>query len=357
MVAHERWAASAPAKVILLGEHAVNRGQPALVTAVDLRAHCTAGPGANGRFALRSGDRDRGLSLDELRRLRAEVDALRAAGKTEAIRAWARAEFFAPAAYVLATFLADYPLPGLVITWQSAIPIGSGLGSGAAASSALVLALCGAAEIVLPARERATLAWQGDIIAHGGIASGLDSSGATMGGVVRYSVADGPRPLPPCPPLPVVVGDTGVRASTADVNGRVRAWLEANPAGMGIFDRIGALVDGAQRAVATGDLPALGAAMDRNQALLAEIGVSSPEIERLVGAARGAGALGAKLSGSGGGGIIVALCPPERLAAVAAAIEAAGGRAMITRAGAEGARAEPPAAEPHPTGDSGSGAR
>src|SRR5262249_51630107 len=160
---------------------------------------------------------------EDLRRLRAEIDALRSTGDTEAIRARARADFFAPTTYVLATFLADHPLPGLEITWHSAIPIGSGLGSGAAANTAPVLALCGAAGIALSPHERATLAWQGDVIAHGGIASGLDSSGATFGGIVRYSVAEGPQPLALGLALPVVIGDTGVRASTAEVNGRVRA--------------------------------------------------------------------------------------------------------------------------------------
>lgn len=68
--------------------------------------------------------------------------------------------------------------------------------------------------------------------------------------------------------------------------------------------------------------------------------LSDAEIERLVEAARGAGALGAKLSGSGGGGIVVALCGEESQGAVAAAMEQAGGEVWRVPAGAPGARLE-----------------
>jgi mevalonate kinase len=64
--------------------------------------------------------------------------------------------------------------------------------------------------------------------------------------------------------------------------------------------------------------------MDANQALLAQIGVSSPELERLVGAARAAGALGAKLSGAGWGGVMIALAPPGGQEAIANALREAG---------------------------------
>ena len=44
--------------------------------------------------------------------------------------------------------------------------------------------------------------------------------------------------------------------------------------------------------------------------------MSAPEVEALVAAARGAGALGAKLTGGGAGGAVIALAAePERVAA------------------------------------------
>ena len=43
--------------------------------------------------------------------------------------------------------------------------------------------------------------------------------------------------------------------------------------------------------------------------LLSGLGVSTPELDALVHAARAAGALGAKLTGAGGGGAVIALAP------------------------------------------------
>ena len=60
----------------------------------------------------------------------------------------------------------------------------------------------------------------------------------------------------------------------------------------------------------------LGPLMDENQRLLQAMGVSSPELERLIAAARGAGALGAKLSGGGRGGNMIALVAPGQGEAV-----------------------------------------
>lgn len=332
-----QWVASAPAKVILFGEHAVNRAQVAVATAVDLRAECTVTARDDDLFVLRVDDRTHTTSRSELAALRQSVDDARARTDADAIQRLAQATFFAPACYVLALFLARHDLWGLEIVWRSAIPIGSGLGSGAAASAALVLALCAAAGVTMPADERAALAWQGDVVAHGGVASGLDSAAATLGGVVRYSVAEGPAPLRVGADLAVVIGETGIRADTAEVNGRVRAWLAAHPRDAALFPAMGAVAERALAALGAGNLAEVGALMDQNQALLERLGVSCPALDRLIAAARAAGALGAKLSGSGGGGIIVALSGADKQRVVADAIENAGGRAIVARAAVAGA--------------------
>jgi galactokinase len=71
----------------------------------------------------------------------------------------------------------------------------------------------------------------------------------------------------------------------------------------------------------------LGALIDRHHAMLRDgIGVSTPKIERMIEAAKSAGALGAKVNGSGGGGTMIAYAPGCE-AAVAKAINRSGGRA------------------------------
>jgi mevalonate kinase len=78
-----------------------------------------------------------------------------------------------------------------------------------------------------------------------------------------------------------------------------------------LFDQVGETAIAARRAIEEGDLELLGQLMNRNQSLLAEMGVSTPELDRLVTAAQEGGALGAKLSGAGWGGNMIALLTPE----------------------------------------------
>jgi len=64
--------------------------------------------------------------------------------------------------------------------------------------------------------------------------------------------------------------------------------------------------------------------MNANHAHLRTLSVSSERLERLVEAARAAGAYGAKLSGGGRGGNIIALVRPGHEREVSAALRAAG---------------------------------
>lgn len=334
-----RYGASAPAKAILFGEHGVNRRQPALAIAVDRRVSCWAGVRPDQDFHLAAAGQRTSCTGNQLLSFKAMIDEWRETEALDTLRAQTKDDFFAPTRYVLAHVAQRWDLPGLDVTWHSAVPQGAGLGSGAAASAALAHVAISAAGGSPQMSDVALLAWQGDIIAHGGIASGLDSGACAFGGLTRYTLAAGSEPLP-ATSLPLVIGDTEVRAHTGDVNTRLRHWLGEHPQRMHLFAEIGLLVEQAQAALLHGDLPRLGHLMNLNQLILEKLGVSCPEIERLIEAALATGALGAKLSGSGGGGIVVALTHPGTEDAVAAAIEQAGGRALIAPTAAPGVRAE-----------------
>jgi mevalonate kinase len=331
---------SAPAKIILFGEHGVNRQQPALATAVDLRTTCRVVARGDTRYSLRTGDRYEEGDLADVHFFRRIVDDLRSAGALDQIREHAR-DFFAPTRYVLGYVLEATGDLGVDIVWRSHLPIGSGMGSGAAANTSMALAVRHLAGLDDAPEAIIQAAWQGDVIAHGGVASSLDSSTSTYGGLLRYTTAAGAEVLPIATRLPIVVGDTLVQHNTAALNTHVRRWLEERPARMQLFRDMGWIVRRALVALEQTDLPTLGHLMNLHQLLQEKLGTSIPKSEILIEAALEAGALGAKISGSGGGGVIIALAEAERQPAVADAIIAAGGHSYTVTSGTSGVRLEP----------------
>jgi mevalonate kinase len=333
--------ASAPGKVILFGEHAINRGQPAIATAVGIYARCraTLRPGAG--ITLRSGTREELTTHAALIALAARVDASLLRADYASIEQIVAQDYWAPAKYVLAAALAHGLPAGLEITWTSDLPPSSGIGSGGAAFTALVAAVSGTLLDPPTAEVRVRWAHRGDIVAHGGIASTLDTQTSLTGGVIRLTQETPGRymvePLQCAPGLRLVIGNTGVIAATSAINGRVRQWLAEQPGRpMAYFEAVGTLSRTAIPLLERGEWGEVGRLFTLNQLILEQIGVSCPQLEALIDGALEAGASGAKLSGSGGGGIMIALASPETEHAVAQAITAAGGVALTPAVGVPG---------------------
>ena len=333
--------AAAPGKVILFGEHAINRGQPAVAAAVGLSATCRAAFSGDGRFHFRSGRNEQDGDDQDVRRVWTQIERGLAGDDLEAIRRLAARDFFAPQKYVLGSVFGRKIPRALSLDWESQIPPHSGLGSGAAAFTAMVAAVCALFRLNAAAEQRAAWARLGDVVAHGGIASALDTQTSLLGGVIRYTGQGLAARLPFSEGLTLVIGHTGVHAATAEVNGRVRRWLDERPAHrVHAFRTVGALTRAAEAALSRGDWDELGRLMNLNQLVLEKIGVSCPEADRLIAAALEAGALGAKVSGSGGGGIIVALATPDTKEAVARAITDAGGKTLTPAVAVPGVKIE-----------------
>jgi mevalonate kinase len=297
---------SAPAKLILCGEHAVVYNRPAIALPLsNLRAYAEAQPAAPGA-GLRFVAPDLGADWNFADDPQNPLNELAAAALS----------------YLKA------PVPDLTLTLRSDIPIAGGMGSGAAIGAALVRALAVYVGRELPPAEVSALVYASEGRYHG-TPSGIDNT------VIAYEQAIWFQRCPPEPPLitPVaigtsltlVIGDTGVRSATHLPVGAVREHWQADPSTYeDLFDAVGELVVRARDTLAVGNLVALGGILDENQRLLAQIGVSSPDLEYLVGEARAAGALGAKLSGAGWGGVMIALAPPGGHSQIANALYAAG---------------------------------
>jgi mevalonate kinase len=194
------------------------------------------------------------------------------------------------------------PADGVGVSIQCELPVGRGMGSSAALTVALLRAR---AALDGQPLSPAALHAQGfalERIFHGD-PSGLDHAVSAMGGAVVYRKGAPPAPVN-MPPTSLVVLDSGSAGDTAALVGGVAS---RRPAVDPWLDRLGALVE--ETLPHLGDPARLGAAMDEAHAALRQIGVSTPRLDAIVALAKGAGAIGAKLSGAGGGGIVIALTP------------------------------------------------
>ena len=78
-----------------------------------------------------------------------------------------------------------------------------------------------------------------------------------------------------------------------------------------------------------GDESELGNLLTENHKLLSLLGVSHPEIEKLIEISLDNGALGAKLTGAGKGGAVIALIPQDSSKEILAKIDSGSGKWML----------------------------
>ncbi len=307
-VMSESHSSSAPGKVILFGEHAVVYGRPAIAVPVtQARATATIQVDSAGA-GLTLIARDLGTSV---RLVDASMD-----------------DPLAVSARLTLDHL-DLAPPDARLTVRSSIPIASGLGSGAAVSAALVRALAAYLGHDLDPATVSGLVYQVEKIHHG-TPSGIDNTVVAYERPVYFVRGRPVQTFAVGAPLHLVVADTGISSSTREVVGDVRrAWRRDEAHYDMLFDWIAGIVGRARAYLEEGLVVELGPLLDENHALLREMGVSSPELERLVAAARAAGALGAKLSGAGRGGNVVALIDDSGAGPVAESLRADGAVRVI----------------------------
>lgn len=303
--------ASAPGKVILFGEHAVVYGQPSIaVPVLQVAAKAIVNPwikGVAGSVHIGAPQVGMDANLDRL----SANDPLAAA-----VRA------------VLSELKIDQP-PAFKLRVTSTIPLAAGLGSGAAVSVAIVRAISAFLGSPLSDELVSALAFEVEKLHHG-TPSGIDNSVITYAKPVYFIKGQPIQTFRVAQPFTLLIADTGVPSPTRVAVGDVRAgWEKDSERYEAIFKSIGEIVQKARQEIERGNLEGIGKLMDDNHALLQQIDVSSPDLDRLVDAARQAGALGAKLSGGGRGGNMITLVDEKSVDQVTAKLQAVGAKGIF----------------------------
>lgn len=314
--------ASAPGKVILVGEHFVVEYEPAVVAAVNLRAKVEAtlredeltiieSLDLKKRVTLARGEECKDFQLKPIHKIVEEITKLTGEWK------------------------------GINVRISSEIPIAAGMGSSAAVAVAATLAISKAFGLELSKDEISEIAYKAEEIVHGK-PSGIDNTISTYGGVIAYRRGEGFVPIE-CDfsGYKLILADSGIPRSTGEMVAKVRALRSRYPKVMEpLYHSAGRLAIEAAKAIREGDFVKLGELMNINHGLLSAIGVSNEKLEIMVYTARKAGALGAKITGAGGGGCIVALVEDGKVEKVAEALKKVSKKIYVLEVSMEGVRLE-----------------
>ena len=300
---------TAPGKIILFGEHAVVYGKPAIAIPVSgMRASAWSEPG-EGKLTINALDLNEKIGLEN------------------------KASQFSVLAQALLAKTKQKE-PNLTINLTSKLPQGSGMGSSAATSTAVCKALSNYLGVDLEQNQISELVFSAEKIVHG-TPSGIDNTVVAYESPVYFVKGENPLTFDSGRTFYLVIGDTGIEASTKETVGNVRQQWEKEPNLMnGYFDEIANVTKGGKMAIEEGNKEAVGELMNKNHELLNKIGVGHSLLEKLVELTLDAGALGAKLTGGGGGGNMVALANnAEKQAEICEKITEAGYRAYQTTFG------------------------
>ncbi len=214
------------------------------------------------------------------------------------------------------------------ITYGGDLLAGSGVGASAASCVSLARALNEEFNLGYSVEEINHVGWEGEFAYHG-VPSGVDNTASTYGGLMVYQVKGEQKhfeniQLPK--PIEVVLGNSGITANTAALDGFIQKEKEQDP--KLFISRIKTITDQSyemKQALEAYDLKKVGEIMTENHKILINMNLSHDILIYLCKLAMEKGALGAKVTGGGRGGYMSALTPGKDLQdIVASAIEKEG---------------------------------
>ena len=281
---------SAPAKIILFGEHFVVHGTKAILAAIDKRVTVTSTVTENKTIKINS----------ELGTI--EVPIFTSYKKTKSE--------FRPFVY-LANKVISIPncnINGLEITIDSDIPIGVGLGSSSACCVAAASSLFGLFK-----------AWSYSGILTMSIeaektifpnTSGADCTVCTYGGMIEHPSIE---KIDNTFDLNLVIANSMIPHNTKKSVKKVSKFKENDEKRFSeLCDLETKLIDEVVLAMKNNDATVLGLKMSENQKYLEEIQVSNDTIRDMISSLKEI-SLGSKITGAGDGGCIIALINDENM--------------------------------------------
>jgi galactokinase/mevalonate kinase-like predicted kinase len=242
-----------------------------------------------------------------------------------------------------AALAAQPELPQARIVYDSEIPFGSGLAGSTALLAALLRALAAWRDEASSPYELAERSRQTERELLGVACGWVDHYLCVFGGLryvdLRAKHGDKAAPgepfatvedlAPHVARLPFVLAFTGVSHHSGSVHAPIRArWERGELEVVRAYERVATIAREGKTALLRAEWSRFGALMNENHAIQRSLGGSGDSNERLIAAALGAGAQGAKLAGAGGGGTIVSLWTHADVAPLESALREAGATAF-----------------------------
>ncbi|XP_037947011.1 mevalonate kinase [Teleopsis dalmanni] len=388
----QKFQIKSPGKVILHGEHAVVYQKPALAAVVGLATNLQYRPLPESQTATIKLDTLNCTLEIQLEQFNAFLSAFRAKYPSEKLECTAklleevRAEVakqldnsvtssakqqhtnkaFLSIYYLLSGAIISSPQNGLKLQSgfqlhiDSELSIGAGLGSSASFGAGIATAfliLAGHFDKVTYLQEEnqaliSHWAFESERVMHG-TPSGVDNTVCTYGGMLRFTKGQGFQPLKIQRPLNILLVDSRVNRSTADIVANVRHLYETFPKvldsiwsaceelvaeAVPLYENFGNGKDDSEK---FGNLERL---FQINNDLMKAIGVTHPKLEQIFTISFKRGFF-SKLTGAGAGGYAIVLLPEnyqsnEVYGKLKEELEAAGFGVQATTAGGEGLRVE-----------------
>ena len=289
--------ASAPAKIILFGEHFVVHGTKAILAAIDKRVTVTS-----------SFTEDKIIKVNsELGTIEVPISSSHEEVKSE----------FRPFVYLANKMInSNQNVNGLEITIDSDIPIGVGLGSSSACCVAAAGSIFGlfrewSSEEILKISIEAEKTIFPDT-------SGADCTVCTYGGMIEYPSVE---KIGNTFDLNLLIANSMIPHNTKNSVEKVNKFKENDEDRFSqLCDLENRLIDEVIVAMKNNDATALGLKMSENQKYLEEIQVSNNTLRGMISSLNEI-SLGSKITGAGDGGCVIALVKDDNMDKVPALLE------------------------------------